>query len=607
MSFRPNYAKKPEGEEKKSKAYSFRRQHFRRNDVTDEEKAIMAMEGVENMENAEGIIRYSIEDMLKLRQANTAKPEMADEACVIGYDRLSEMLKEQADLIAEKEAVVAPATEFQTEVPNTVRVDTRVRALRNIMNQFTLDNPELITDMLYNNIEGYLEEPTILRTALESIINKCSTEALYCDAFIAVLRVVVDRMTEKQKLVFKTCLLNCCQAKYQEKAPVEEWSKMGKEVAEEAKKIYEDSRNGFFHFLGALFVNEMIHEEIILMVLIELSHGYPKEHDKVRYAMTLIRTIGSFMEREIANKLTIDEIFRTMHLWQEEGLLPEEMIDEVRALRDLKDAKWVITVEVDKNMESTVAVDWEKSVAGRRKNAKKEIAEEDAEQLRQQNELILYCKNLWLDFVHNFVVEDVVEDVEKFDEEQQETFLYCSIKALSPCSELEQRRGAVLLLQLIEKEVVSKENMAHAMERILVDYVKMRKNNKHMLLAFRNIYFLLVLNEVVTIPMIVELWKNKDHYDGLLSELVFDLLNSWKNMNKEAAVKALEAMKLTVDAVFVGGCPMMVAEKMLAKHGMAEKNGVIVFASSVCYKQVTFSLGSSRILPLRDSVSRPSC
>ena len=104
MSFRPNYAKKPEGEEKKSKAYSFRRQHFRRNDVTDEEKAIMAMEGVENMENAEGIIRYSIEDMLKLRQANTAKPEMADEACVIGYERLSEMLKEQADLIAEKEA-----------------------------------------------------------------------------------------------------------------------------------------------------------------------------------------------------------------------------------------------------------------------------------------------------------------------------------------------------------------------------------------------------------------------------------------------------------------------------------------------------------------------
>ena len=42
--------------------------------MTDEEKAIMAMEGVENMENAEGIIRYSIEDMLKLRQANTAKP-----------------------------------------------------------------------------------------------------------------------------------------------------------------------------------------------------------------------------------------------------------------------------------------------------------------------------------------------------------------------------------------------------------------------------------------------------------------------------------------------------------------------------------------------------
>ena len=544
----------------------------------------MAMTDVPDMKNVDGIIRYCVADMLKLREANTKMPEMPSEDCVIGYERLSEMLKEQADLIAEKEQVIPAATEFVTEVPVTARVESRVRGLRNIMNQFTLDNPELITDMLYNNIEGYIEEPEVLQSAIESIINRCCTEALYCDAFVAVLRVVVEKMSEKQRHLFLMCLLTCCQAKYEEKEPEEEWSKMEGEIAAEARAIYQNTRCGFFHFLGDLFVNELIHEEIVLSVLIEMSHGYPKQHDKVRYVLALVRTIGSFMERETANKLTIDEIFRTLHLWQEEGILPEEMIDEIRTLRDLKDAKWVITVEVDKNMESTVTVDWEKSVAGRRKNTKKEIAEEEAEQIRQQNELTLFCKNLWLDFVHNFVVEEIGEEVEKFDEEQQETFLLCSIKALSSCSDLEQRRAAVLLRQLLEREVISKEVLGRVVERILNDYAKMRKNNKNMVVAFRNLYFLLVADGMLSIATIIESWKAKDHYDGVLAELVFDLLNTWKNINKEAAIKSLEDLKLTVEQVFVGGCPVMVADRLLMKHGLVSKDGYIHFACYVCYQ-----------------------
>ena len=588
MSFRPNYSKKSEGEEKKTRPFLFRKHGFRKSDITEEEKAAMGMVDVPDMENVDGIIRYSVADMLKLRSANTKMPDMPHEDCVIGYERLSEMLKEQADLVAEKEQVIPPATEFPTEVPVTVRVDSRVRALRNIMNQFTLDNPELITDMLYNNIEGYIEEPEVLRCAIESIINRCCTEALYCDAFVAVLRVVIEKMSEKQRHLFLSCLLTCCQAKYEEKEPEEEWSKMEGEIAAEARTIYENARCGFFHFLGDLFVNELIHEEIILTVLVDLSHGYPKQHDKVRYVLTLVRTIGSYMEREAANKLTIDEIFRTLHLWQEEGILPEEMIAEVRNLRDLKDAKWVITVEVDKNMESTVAVDWEKSVAGRRKNNKKEIAEEEAEQIRQQNELVLYCKNLWLDFVRNFVVEDIMEEVEKFDEEQQETFLHCSIKALSSCSDLEQRRAAVLLRQLLEREVISKEVLTRVLERILADYAKMRKSNKNMVVVFRNLYFLLVLDGTLSITTIIELWKSKDHYDGLLAELVFDLLNSWKNINKDVAIKTLEDLKLTVEQVFVGGCPALVAERILTKHGMIVKDGFIHFAYCVYYQTSYF-------------------
>lgn len=536
----------------------------------------MAMVDVADMEDAKGIIRYSISDMLKLRDANTAMPAMQQESCVIGYERLSEMLKEQADLIAEKEMVIEPAKEFQTEVPSTVRVDSRVRSLRNIMNQFTLDNPELITDMLYNNLEGYIEEPEVLAAAIESMINKCCMESLYCDAFVAVLRVVVGTMLEKQKKAFCTSLLTICQRKYEEKAPTEEWEKLGEEEAAEAASEYEDVRNGFFHFLGALFVNELLHQDIILYVLIELSQGYPKEIDKVRYVLTLIRTIGSFMERETANKLTIDEIFRTMHLWQEESILPEEMVDEVRELRDLKDAKWVITVEVDKSMESTVTADWEKAVSSRRKN-RKEIDFEEAEQIRQQNELVLYCKNLWMDFVRNFVIEDTLEEVEKFDSEQRETFLYCCMKTLVDFPEAQQRRAAVFLQQVVEK-VISKEELAHAMERVLADYAKLRKSNRNMLVCFRNIFFLLVQDGVLSMNDLVEMWKNKEHYDGLLAELVFDLLNTWKNVNAEAAQKAVEELKLTVEKVFVGGCPALVVERILAKHKMAEKNGVIVFA-----------------------------
>lgn len=198
--------------------------------------------------------------------------------------------------------------------------------------------------------------------------------------------------------------------------------------------------------------------------------------------------------------------------------------------------------------------------------------------------MTLFCKNLWLDFVHNFVVEDVVEEVEKFDEEQQETFLLCSIKALSTCSDLEQRRAAVLLHQLMGREVISKEVLSHVVERILNDYAKMRKNNKNMVVVFRNLYFLLVTDGILSIATIIESWKAKDHYDGVLAELVFDLLNTWKNINKEAAVKSLEDLKLTVEQVFVGGCPIMVADRLLMKHGLVLKDGYIHFACYVCYQ-----------------------
>ena len=40
----------------------------------------------------------------------------------------------------------------------------------------------------------------------------------------------------------------------------------------------------------------------------------------------------------------------------------------------------------------------------------------------------------------------------------------------------------------------------------------------------------------------------------------------------------MEEAKLTMDSVFIGGCPVMVAERVLKNNHMAEKDGRIVFA-----------------------------
>ena len=231
MAFRPNYGKKTgfvdvldcaysqgnantegkDGEEKKTKAFVPRRHTFRKNDLTEEQKNTMSMVDVPSMEDAPGIIRYDVKSLLKMRDANTAMPEIEETDCVIGYDKLKEFIEEHNNVIAEKEQVIPPLTEFQVEVPSSVRVDSRVRALRNIMNQFTLDNPELITDMLFANIEDFVEEPAVLKSAIESIICKVSTDNLYCDAFITILKLVVERMTEKHAQLFRACLLDTCQ------------------------------------------------------------------------------------------------------------------------------------------------------------------------------------------------------------------------------------------------------------------------------------------------------------------------------------------------------------------------------------------------------------
>lgn len=559
-----------DGEEKKVKAFAPRRHTFRKNELTEEQKNTISMVDVPSMENAPGIIRYDVDSLLKMRDANTEMPVMEETDCVIGYDKLKEYMDEHEELIAEKEQVIPPLTEFQTEVPNNVRVDSRVRALRNIMNQFTLDNPELITDMLYANVEDFVEEPAVLKSAIESMICKASTDNLYCDAFITILKLVVDRMTEKHSQLFRACLLDCCQQHYEEKMP---------DFAEEneAKAIYLHSREGFFHLLGALFVNELMCEDLVLYIIIQLSQGYPQDVFAIKCLLQVVRTIGSFMERDTSNKLTIDEIFRSLHLWQEEKLLPEDVINAIRVLRDLKDAKWVVTVEVDKNMESTISSEWEKSVAGRRNRSKKDDAEE-AEAIRAANELSLYCKNLWLDYVRNFVVDDVAEEVAKFDEEQQKVFIHCAIKSLLNHTEVEQRRVGVLLLNFLEKKEITDATFLGGLELILADYAKLRKSNKRALLAFRNMLFPLLLSGDMKVEQIVELWKNKDHYDGLLAELVFDLMNSWKNIDGAAAEKAMKDAKLTMENVFIGGCPALVAERVLKNNNMVVKEGEVYFA-----------------------------
>ena len=43
-------------------------------------------------------------------------------------------------------------------------------------------------------------------------------------------------------------------------------------------------------------------------------------------------------------------------------------------------------------------------------------------------------------------------------------------------------------------------------------------------------------------------------------------------------MKAMKEAALTMDLLFVGGCPLMVAKRILSKFNMIEKESVIDFA-----------------------------
>lgn len=548
------------------------RRHIRKNELNEEQKNELNMVGVTDLEDDAGIIRYDLKKMLALRTSAAKEVELVEADCVITPEEYEEMMKEHEELVNEKEPSYKEVSVFQLEVANTSRRDSRIRNLRNIMNQFTLDNPELIIEMLYSNLQEFIDEKDVLKEAIESILNKCCTDNLYCDGFVAALKIVIDRMTPKEGHLFRFTLIEFIQQVYETPAPT-----FGEEF-KESELLYERSREGFFHFVGALFTNGIICEDIVLRILVDLSQFYPAEPVQIKYLLQVIRTIGSYMEREIANKLTIDEIFRSLHLWQEEKLLPEALLAEIRSLRDLKDDKWVITIEADKTMESTVSAEWEKSVAGRRNRNKKDVSEEQAEATRTLNELILYCKNMWFDYVHYFVLDDINDEVQKFDEEQQTVFVHCSLKALVNHTELEQRRVSLLLMDLLSKDIITKEALVQGMEQIVADYGKLHKSNKHALSAFRNMYFPLFSHGLLKVEDLISMWRNKDHFDFALVEVVFDVMNTWKAMKPEEAKKALEEAKIQKTLLFVGGCPALVAERILSKNGMAEKEGMIVFA-----------------------------
>lgn len=556
--------------------------------MTEEQKNAIGLIDVESLPDSEGIIRYDIPTLMSLCSLNAVTPTIAEACCVISPERFQQYKHEHDLEISDKESVPEVITEFPTEVASSARVDPRVRALRNILNQFTLENPEMICDMLYNNLEEYIDEAPVLKLAIESIIDKCCQDHLYCDAFVALLKMVIGKMTEKSSLVFLSALLDCSQEIYKQPAP-------SAELKGEERTLYERNREGFFHFLGALFVNSLICEDIILSVMIALSQGYPTSQLDIVCLLQIIRTIGSCMEHDTENKLTIDEIFRTMHTWQMEKLLPSELIDTIRELRDLKDAKWVITMEVNKMDDSAPTGDWEKIPVGRRVRNRKEVGEEQAESIRAANELALYCKNLWNDYVRYFVVDDIADEVLKFDDAQRASFIGSSFKSLLFHSELQQRRVSVLLQAMLSRGDISREVFMKGMEEAIAEYIKRRKTSKQALPAFRNMYLPLLMEGDFTIRSLVELWKNKEYFDGALAELVFNLMNCWKAIDKDAATKALEEAKLTTEEVFVGGCPMIIMDRILQRNHFTVKDGVLCFVWSVCGKMVGLGRGAWKL------------
>ena len=211
--------------------------------MTEEQKNAIGLIDVESLPNSEGIIRYDISTLLSLRSVNPVIPTMTEAYCVISEENYKEFAEVHDSEIWNKEFVPAIVADFPTEVASSSRVDPRVRVLRNILNQFTLENHEMIGDMLYNNLEEYIDETPVLKLAIESIINQCCQDHLYCDAFVSLLKmVVVDKMTEKSALAFQSALLDCSQEIYKQPAP-------SAELEGDERALYERTRQGFFHFL----------------------------------------------------------------------------------------------------------------------------------------------------------------------------------------------------------------------------------------------------------------------------------------------------------------------------------------------------------------------
>ena len=111
------------GEEKKVRSFTARR-HIRKSELNEDQKNELNLVGVADLENASGIIRYNMEQMLALRGNADKQIELVEADCVISPEEYSEMMEEhESETVEESENICSVTVwSYAEELPEKVEL-----------------------------------------------------------------------------------------------------------------------------------------------------------------------------------------------------------------------------------------------------------------------------------------------------------------------------------------------------------------------------------------------------------------------------------------------------------------------------------------------------
>jgi len=188
-------------------------------------------------------------------------------------------------------------------VPNRLKFDkTKVDAIsnkvKNFLNKISNKNYDKI---LSNLLELEIDDAFCLNTVVNEIFKKAIIEPTFCKIYSKICIEMSEKFTDYLDTDFRRLLLAHCQSGFiDRKLPDEEYQMM----------LRKKELTGTARLIGELFNQDMISENVIfdkcMNDLIDLES--PMELD-LEILATLIKVSGNKIDKDIANKKSLDNIF----------------------------------------------------------------------------------------------------------------------------------------------------------------------------------------------------------------------------------------------------------------------------------------------------------